>query len=202
MNRLRRAIAGCLLGVALVPAVAARAAATAPTAELPGDSLYQLDVALDDQDGRAFRLADRRGRPLLLAMFYATCTYACPALVDTVKLLERGLARSSRVPIDVLLVTFDPERDDARALGRLVAERHLDAAYWTLARPSSRDARRLAALLGVQYRRQPDGGFNHTTEIVLLDVEGRVVARTAQLGAVDDAFLRHAARCASARQRR
>jgi len=45
--------------------------------------------------------------------------------------------------------------------------------------------RALAALLGVQYRRLPDGDFNHSSTIELLDAEGRIAARTNTLGAVD-----------------
>ena len=50
--------------------------------------------------------------------------------------------------------------------------------------------RRTAAVLGIRYRALADGEFNHSSALVLLDGEGRVLARTEQLGAVPDpAFL-------------
>ena len=34
-----------------------------------------------------------------------------------------------------------------------------------------------------------DGDYNHTTAIILLDAEGRIVARTSELGTVDKGLL-------------
>ena len=50
--------------------------------------------------------------------------------------------------------------------------------------------RKLAALLGIRYRQLADGEFNHTSVLILLDAEGRILARTEKLGAKPDpAFL-------------
>ena len=43
--------------------------------------------------------------------------------------------------------------------------------------------RKLAGVLGIRYRELADGEFNHTSALVLLDAEGRVLARTEKLGA-------------------
>jgi protein SCO1 len=51
----------------------------------------------------------------------------------------------------------------------------------TFASASESDARKIAALLGVRYRRLADGSFDHSSLITLLDSEGRVIARTTQL---------------------
>ena len=56
--------------------------------------------------------------------------------------------------------------------------------------PSRRTCARSPALLGIRYRALADGEFNHTTVLVLLDAEGRVLARTEQVGGLPDpAFL-------------
>jgi len=44
-----------------------------------GDSLYGLDLALSDQRGATTRLDLWRGRPTVIAMFYASCPSACQA---------------------------------------------------------------------------------------------------------------------------
>ena len=41
-------------------------ARTAAAVELPGASLYRLDIALVDQDGRGFRFGERQGKPVLV----------------------------------------------------------------------------------------------------------------------------------------
>ena len=85
---------------------------------------------------------------------------------------------------------MDPARDDPAALKQVFDKRRLPADRWTLARTEAAGVRRLAAVLGIRYRPLADGEFNHTSALVLLDGEGRVLARTETLGSVPDpAFL-------------
>jgi protein SCO1/2 len=76
-------------------------------------------------------------------------------------------------------------------------ERHLDSPSWTLLQPAAGDVRSLAAILGVRYRALADGEFNHTTTLVLLDAEGRVLARTENVGAAGDKAFSDAVRAAA-----
>jgi SCO1/SenC len=102
---------------------------------------------------------------------------------------QLGGARAGR-PVDAVLITFDPARDDVAALKKMSQQRKLDPAHWTLARPDAASARKIAATLGIQYRQLANGEFNHTTVLILLDADGRIVARTKKLGAVDPAFVK------------
>lgn len=164
---------------------AASVAGAAPV-ELPGDSVYRVDDRLSDQAGREFTLADGRGKPRLVAMFYTSCRYICPLIVDSAKGVEHALTPAERERLGILLISLDPARDDTAALASVAAKRKLDPARWTLARTESAGVRRIAAVLGVRYRALADGEFNHTSVLVLLDAEGRVVASTERLGAVPD----------------
>lgn len=145
-------------------------------AAVTGPSLYDLPIEL--RDGR---FDAQRGRPVIVAMFYATCPAACPAMIDDV---ARVLAAAPDT--HVLLVSFDPARDTAAALAELARIHHLDA-RWTLTAADDANARVLAAAIGFKYRRLPDGAFTHSTAIVALDGDGRVIGRTDRLG--DDAAL-------------
>lgn len=196
---LPRLLLACLLALS-VPVVlasppAARKATAAATkaaagAPLPGTSVLRLPDRFTDQDGRAFTLAQRRGKPQLVAMFYSSCPYACPLIIDSGKGVDHHLTAAERARLRVLLVSLDPARDDTRALAALAAKRKLDRTRWTLARTDEAGVRRTAAVLGVRYRKLANGEFNHSSMLVLLDGEGRVVARTEKLGAVPDpAFL-------------
>ena len=49
--------------------------------------------------------------------------------------------------------------------------------------------RKLAAVLGIQYRQLDDGEFNHSSALVLLDAQGRIAARTETIGTTDAAFI-------------
>jgi protein SCO1/2 len=158
-------------------------------AELPATSVYRLDVPLVDQDGRGFHFADGRGRAHLVSMFYTSCKYVCPLIIDTLMATERAVEPAERGRLDVLIVSFDPDRDDPPALKRVADERKLDTQRWTLARTEAPNVRRLAAVLGIQYRALADREFNHSSALVLLDADGRIVARTNKVGEIDPAFV-------------
>jgi protein SCO1/2 len=154
--------------------------AAAPAAPL-GPSIYDLPVHLTDAQGHAIGLDVARGTPVLVTMFYASCSIACPLLVSEVGQVLAELPEPARSRARVLLVSFDAERDTPERLAELVRERKLDA-RWTVAAAPDADARALAAVLGFRYRKLANGDFAHGSTIVALDGEGRPIARTDALG--------------------
>jgi protein SCO1/2 len=180
MNRIL-AIAGLFL---LLASLAGPASAAPPG--LPKDSVYALPLQLVDQDGRAFDWRERRGTVQLVSMFYTSCQYICPLIVDSGKAIERQLSAGERARLGLLLISMDPARDTPAELARVATQRKLDAAHWTLARPRPQDVRSVAGLLGIRYRLLQDGEFNHSSALVLLDAEGRIVARTERMGSRPD----------------
>lgn len=179
-----KAIVACMLGAAASLATAApRQPALAP---LPGDSVYQLPATLTDSGGRALAWKDLRGKPRVATMFYTSCRYVCPMIVESLRAVERGLSEGQRERIGLVLISMDPTRDTPELLAKLKAERHLDSESWLLLSPRPDDLRSLAGILGIRYRALADGEFNHTTTLVLLDSDGRVLARTDRIGADGD----------------
>lgn len=176
MNFLRRASL-----VLLLAGVTASANASGPA---PSASLYQSEVALTDQNGRVFHLADLRDQPVLVSMFYSSCQMVCPMIFETIRATLAKGGKPAQDGVRVLMVTVDPERDSVAALKKTAAAHNADD-HWQLARANASGTREVAALLGVQYRRLADGDFNHSSTILLLDTEGRITARTNTLGAVD-----------------
>jgi protein SCO1/2 len=166
----------------LLPAAAGAAWAAPP----PRDSVYNLPVTLLDQDGRGFGWGERRGQVQLVSMFYTSCQYICPLIVDSGKAVERQLGADERARLRVLLISMDPARDTPAALRRTADQRRVDTTRWTLAQPRPEDVRSVAGLLGIRYRLLADGEFNHTSALVLLDAEGRVLARTERMGSKPD----------------
>ena len=153
---------------------------------LPSDSVYQLDVQLLDQAGKRQPWSAQRGKPRLVAMFYTSCQYICPLIVDSGKAIEHQLTPAERKRIGITLISMDPVRDTPKALAAVVAKRKLDTQRWTLASPRKDDVRQVAGVLGVRYRELADGEFNHTSALVLLDADGRVLARTETMGSKPD----------------
>lgn len=141
-----------------------------------GESIYPLATSLVDQDGAHVALDVFRGHPVLVAMFYGTCPAACPTLTRDIKAIENELKAEERADLRVLMVSFDPDRDQPAALTALMEKHHVDRARWKLTTGSESDVRALAAVLGVQYRKMGNGEFSHTTKIVLLDRDGVIKA--------------------------
>ena len=166
-------------------ALMALRALAGPPAVDPSHSLYQLKASLTAQDGREIGLDVYRGQPVLVTMFYASCQATCPLIIDTLRSVERKLDAGQRKNVRVLLISIDPEHDTAEALAATAQQRRVDTSRWTLARTDETQVRRIAAALGVQYRRLPDGQFSHATLISALDSQGRIVTQSDQLGAAD-----------------
>lgn len=183
MKRLLTALAGLMLATAMGSAMAA-------PPPLPGESVYQLEVELTDQAGKRWNWVRKRGQPQLVGMFYTSCAYICPLIVDSGKAVERALTESEREQLGILLISMDPKRDTPAALQKVATQRKLAPSRWSLASPRPEQVRGVAGVLGVRYRELPDGEFNHSSALVLLDAEGRVVTRTEQMGTrLDPEFL-------------
>ncbi len=144
-----------------------------------GASIYVLDLALLDQDGRALKLADLRGRPLVAAMMYSSCQSVCPRVTEDMKGIEKQLAEADRERVDFVMFSLDPGRDTPEALRGFAREHGLDPARWRLFAASEEGVRDLAAVLGVKYRKE-NGQFAHSAMIFVIDAGG--VVRHRQVG--------------------
>jgi len=172
--------------------------APANAAPLPADSILQLTDTFTDQDGHDFTLAQRRGKPQLIAMFYSSCKVMCPLLVDSARGVDHALSPAERAHLAVLFVSLDPARDTPAVLAALAEKRKLDVPRWTLARTDEASVRKIAGLLSVRYRQLADGDFSHTSALVLLDADGRILARTEKMGATPDPEFQAAVKAALA----
>lgn len=161
----------------------------AAAAELPSDSLYRIDLHLTDSHGHPFTLAERRGTVQLVSMFYTSCRYACPLIIDTLQKTVARLTPAQRRHLAVLLVSLDPARDTVQRLAATFDERKLDASIWTLARTDAEGVRILAAALAIPQRTLDNGEILHASALALVDREGRIRARSERIGQVDEAFV-------------
>ena len=162
---------------------------TAATQALPGDSLYHLQAALTDQNGRSLQWRDLQGRPQLVSMFYGNCHLMCPLILENAKSVQKQLPQALRDELGVAMVTLDPARDTPAAMTE-VAQRHRVPEAWRFLIPAPDDVRALASVLDIRYRFREDGSINHTSVLVLLDAQGRVLARSEVVAAsADPAFV-------------
>ncbi|MBL9186774.1 MAG: SCO family protein [Opitutaceae bacterium] len=147
-----------------------------PAGPISARSIYQLDAKFCADTGQCLPLATLRGRPVVLAMFFASCGYACPRLVQDMQAIRGRLPAEFRDKIALVLVSFDPERDTPAALADYRRQRALDGA-WSLLHGDKDAVGELAALLGVKFRREPSGSFAHSNLLTILNPEGEIVHR-------------------------
>jgi protein SCO1/2 len=157
------------------PAVAACCAPELkPSAPLSARSIYQLDAKWTNDAGMSVQLGSLRGKPVVLAMFFAQCEYACPVLVNDIQRLRAALPEAVREKAQIVLVSFDVARDTPAALKAYREKVGLDA-NWTLLRGDMNAVQELAMLLGVKFKQDARGQFAHSNLLTILNQDGEIV---------------------------
>lgn len=132
-------------------------------------------VALEDQDGRPFVLAEYGGRPLVVDFIYTQCRTVCGLLSASVQRMYRLQGVSGDVPVPLVSISFDAARDSRAALAQYASKYGADGRRWRFARVT--DARDLPALLaafGVVVVPDSAGDFEHNAAVHLVNREGRL----------------------------
>jgi protein SCO1/2 len=137
-------------------------------------------------DGQRVRLEGYRGRPVAVFFGYTHCPDVCPVtlahlsrLLDELGPVEALVGAPHEVPLVVLFVTVDPERDTRLRLARYLEAFH--ASIVGVTGPES-EIRAQAFGFGVGITvadHEPGEPYlvDHTARTFLLDREGRVVAQ-------------------------
>ena len=163
----------------------------APAVSYTDDSLYQVESSWTNDVGTTLRLGDLKGRAQVVVLFFASCSYACPILVHDVKRIEAAMPASAGNDWGVTLITIDPDRDTVQGLHAFRLSRGLPEKRWTLLRGSAEDTLELALLLGVKYKREPNGQFAHSNLITILNKEGEIVHQVTGLNQNMDDAVKH-----------
>jgi protein SCO1/2 len=125
------------------------------------------DFALD-----GVRLSGLRGRPVLIAFIYTSCTRACPLLSARMARLQKKLT-AARLPAVLLSITVDPEHDDAKTLARF-AEAIGAQPGWHFLRDEPAQLAPVLAAYDEWTHVLPSGELDHPARLHLIDGAGRV----------------------------
>ena len=168
-------LAACL---ARSPLLAAPATLALPPP--PAPSLYELLSPWQDQAGKLFHWQDLQGRPALIAMVYTSCQQSCPMIVSELNSLVKSLSKERQAELQVLLFSFDPERDTVERLASYAKERRIKS-HWRLLTATGKDVRELAAVLGFRFKKMQSGDFSHANTITLLNRSGQIQGQQTDL---------------------
>lgn len=132
------------------------------------------DYTLQDRGGRQVRLAAYRGKPLLVSFVYTGCFQVCPA---TTKGLERAIAEAQKAlstdAFAVITVGFNLPFDTPEAMRDFQMRQGIDRPNWEFLAADSATVDGLARDLGFVWV-PTAGGFDHVTQVTILDGRGRV----------------------------
>ncbi|HLV24824.1 MAG TPA: SCO family protein [Gemmatimonadales bacterium] len=165
-------------------AITADSGASAQVArQAPSDfSVYELESSWHDANDAEFPLSKLAGRRQVLAMVYTTCTATCPITVAQMKRMEEATGSD----LGFVLVSLDPQRDDAERLAQYAGDMKLDESRWTLLTGPDDDVRALAAVLGIRYRQVTPDDIAHSNILTVLDEEGRITYQQMGFGGIEE----------------
>jgi protein SCO1/2 len=133
------------------------------------------DVTLHDRTGKSVRLADYRGKPLVISVIYTSCYHICPTttqhLAKVVKEARTALGADS---FRVVTIGFDTAKDTPEAMRVFAVQQGADLDGWEFLSTDAASMERLAKNIGFLYFPSPKG-FDHLMLATLVDADGKIV---------------------------
>jgi protein SCO1/2 len=127
-----------------------------------------------DVTGKPVNLTDFRGRPVLLSLVYTSCPHVCPTITKNLKrVTDEAAATLGSDAFYVLTVGFDSVHDTPPRMASYARARGIDDTNWRFLAADAQTVEALAEDVGFTYFATA-GGFDHMTQVTLLDSDGRV----------------------------
>jgi protein SCO1/2 len=132
------------------------------------------DYTLRDTEGRAVRLAELRGKPLVVSFVYTGCFQVCPA---TTQFLAKAVAEAERTlgpgSFRVATIGFNLPFDSPAAMKDFRRRFGVGSPDWLFLTPEAGAVERLTADFGFRYQATP-AGFDHLLQASIVDAQGRI----------------------------
>lgn len=142
--------------------------------ETPETSVYQLGGEWTDQQGTQFTLESLAGNPVVMTMIFTHCEYACPMMINDLKLIENQFSPAEREQTRFVLVSFDHLRDTPERLHDYAQSQGLGD-NWILLHGSADQVKELSVVLNISYEQMENGSFSHANRKFVLDKSGTIV---------------------------
>lgn len=130
------------------------------------------DLRLTASDGSTVRLAELRGKPVLVSMIFTSCYHVCPAitrhLANAVEVAREALGGDS---FRVLTIGFDTPTDTPEAMRAFARAQSIEDPDWLFLSADEPTMAALTANLGFVYFPSPRG-FDHINQVTVIDRDG------------------------------
>lgn len=132
------------------------------------------DFTLLDRNAKPVRLADYRGKPLLVSFIYTGCFEVCPT---TTKSLQKALTDTVAVigadRFNVVSIGFNQPFDSPSAMRAFAAQNGIVFPNWEFLSPAATIVDDLTKSFGFSYAQTP-AGFDHIVQVTLVDPQGKI----------------------------
>ena len=136
------------------------------------------DFTLSTADGRVVRLADLRGKVVVLHFIYTSCPDVCPLHAEKIAEVQAMVnVTPMKDRVTFVTITTDPARDTPDVLRQYGPAHGLDPVNWlflTTTDDQPEDTtRKLAEAFGHKFTKSEDGILTHGIVTHVVDKEGR-----------------------------
>ena len=132
------------------------------------------DYTFLDRSGRKVRLADYRGKPLVISMIFTHCPFVCATTTRSLSALKLSQAAFGADSFGVLTVGFDTENDTPEAMDDFAKRMGVGLTNWEFVSSDPETIKKLSRDLGFSFYPTDEGGFNHITQTTFIDAQGKV----------------------------
>ena len=134
------------------------------------------DFTLLNRNEKPVRLADYRGKPLLVSFIYTGCFQVCPTSTRSLQKSLQPLREAfGDDTFNVVSVGFNQPADSPQAMRAFAAQHRIAEPNWDFLSPSPAAVDALTRDFGFSYLATP-AGFDHVVGVSVVDAEGRVYA--------------------------
>lgn len=135
------------------------------------------DFTLKNADGRVVRLADFKGKVVVLHFIYTNCPDVCPLHAERIAEIQQMINTTPmRDQVQFISITTDPENDTGNVLRAYGLAHGLEQTNWmflTSGPERETETRTLAERFGHKFTKTKDGYQIHGVVTHVIDREGR-----------------------------
>jgi protein SCO1 len=133
------------------------------------------DHVLLDRQGRPVRLADYKGKPLLVNFIYTACFQVCPTTTKNLqKAVENTVAMLGPDRFNIVSIGFNQPFDSPQAMKDFATQHGIRLPNWEFLSPAPAIVDELTQNFGFSYV-ATTAGFDHLNQVTFVDAGGRIV---------------------------
>jgi protein SCO1/2 len=133
------------------------------------------DHVLLDRQGKPKRLADYKGKPLLVNFVYTACFQVCPTTTKNLqKAVQNTVAVLGTDRFNIVSIGFNQPFDAPEAMKAFATQYGIHLPNWEFLSPAPAIVDAVTKNFGFSYI-ATTAGFDHLNQVTFVDAEGRIV---------------------------